>query len=281
MLDIISISWTSCELQKEDRLVASALPETPVAGAQLVGRACMLLREIARHGTAGARLAELTVASGLPHGTVHRILQSLIAESFLFKDTITKHYRLGSGIFELGLVAPSPLDHLSRLRPLLDALADKIGDTAYLMMRRGDEIICMARAEGASPLRAYSIVVGEMRPLAASLSGICMMASMADDEVENIIRRSYNPAGRFPDATPEYVRRQVAHVRRHGYCISREVLMKAATGLSAPVPNPDGPPFLGLSLSAVSSRVPESRVAGLVEDLLASCHAMGAVVRQD
>jgi DNA-binding IclR family transcriptional regulator len=255
--------------------------DTPVLGAQVVGRACMLLREIARHGSMGARLADLTNASGLTHATVHRILQSLIAESFLFKDDHTKRYKLGTGIFELGLAAPSPLDHLVRLRPVLDELAQRIGDTAYLMMRRGDEVLCLARAEGASPLRAYTIAVGEMRPLTASLSGICMMSYMPDEEIERLIRRSYDPGGRFPDATPDYVRRHIRHVREQGYCISREVLMKAATGLSAPVPGPDGTPFLGISLSAISSRVPDRRVPGLAEELVDSCRTMGRILMED
>ena len=246
-----------------------------VSGAQAISRACCLMMEVARSGQSGARLVELQKSSGLSHSTVHRILQSLVGERFIVQDPASKRYRLGQAIFELGLAAPSPLDHLSELRPLLVDFARRIGDTAYLMMKRGDEIICLARAEGASPIRAYMIEVGEMRPIGASLAGICLMAVMDDDEVEKTIRRTELSIARYGEASPSYIRRQIAHIRKHGYCISREVLLKMATGMGMAVPNAKGPPFLGVSISAVSSRVPERRVPLLVEELKTTCRAMG------
>lgn len=251
-----------------------------VHGAQAIGRACLILREIARFGSAGARVRDLTAASALSHATVHRILQSLVAEAFLIQDERTRRYKLGTAIFELGLAAPSPLDHLVELRPMLQDLAERIGDTAYLMMRRGDEVICLAHAEGASPIRAYVIEVGEIRPITASLAGICMLAESPDDEVEKVISRTAQATSRFGDSTPTYVRRQVADARAHGYCLSREVLLKTATGISATVPNANGPSFLGISLSAVTSRVPDRRVKDLVRELLKTCAEVGRVVQQ-
>lgn len=251
----------------------------PASGAQVIERSCLLMREIARFGSAGARLVDLTKASQLTHGTVHRILQSLISEGFLLQEADTKRYKLGAGIFELGLAAPSPLDHFAELRLILDEFANKIGDTAYLMMRRGDEIICLARAEGNSPVRAYIIEVGGIRPLAASLSGISMMSAASDDEIEMIINRTAQVSDRFGNATPSYMRRQVSHSRKHGYCISREVLMKTVTGVSAPVKNAKGLPFLGISISAISSRLPDRRVKGLVDELFQTCSKMEAVLK--
>ncbi|NTI78535.1 IclR family transcriptional regulator [Rhizobium rhizogenes] len=249
-----------------------------VSGAQAISRACFLMMEVARSGQSGARLVELQKSSGLSHSTVHRILQSLVGERFIVQDAASKRYRLGHAIFELGLAAPSPLDHLSELRPILSELAQRIGDTAYLMMRRGDEIICLARAEGASPIRTYMIEVGEMRPIGASLAGICLMATMEDDEVERTIRRTELSIARYGEASPAYIRRQIAHVRSKGFCISREVLLKMATGMSMAVPNAKGAPFLGISISAVSSRVPDRRVPLLAEELMTACMAMGAAL---
>jgi len=258
-----------------------AAPENGHTGAQAVGRACIILREVARHGSAGARMIDLTAGLGLPRPTVHRILQPLIAETLIAQDPKTRRYRLGTGIFELGLVAPSPLDRLAKLRPLLDDLAAKTGDTAYLMMRRGDEVICLARAEGASPIRTYVFEVGVMRPLGASLAGICMMAALPDAEINKIIKRSVGAFARFGQSTPEYIRKQISEVRQRGYAYSSEVLLKSATGLSATIPNPGGLPYLSISLSAVTARVPQRRVEGLAADLLNACKEMSKLLLED
>ena len=60
----------------------------------------------------------------------------------------TRRYRLGVALHGLALAAPSPLEQLAELRPLLEGLAQRTGETAYLMLRQGDEVLCIARAEG-------------------------------------------------------------------------------------------------------------------------------------
>jgi len=258
--------------------VAQHLQAHRAQGTQLVGRTCTLLREIARHGSAGVRLRDITTITGLTHATVHRILQSLVAEGFISQDPATRTYRLGGAIYELGLAAPNPFEAIVDLRPILEEFADRIGETVYLMMRRGDEVQCLARAAGASRLRAYVIEVGEIRPVGTSLAGICTLADVPDKEVDAMIARTSKAMERYDGATPEFVRRQLASARQNGFCISREVLSKMATGISAAVPNRKGPPFLGVSISAVSSRVPDARVPGLVTGLKAACEAMSRVI---
>ena len=246
----------------------------PIHGGQVIARTCNLLREIARHGSAGARLSDLRDASALSHATAHRILQTLLTEGFISRDPLNRRYRLGSSLFELGLAAPSPLEELASLRPILEDLALRIGDTAYLMMRRGNEIVCLAHAEGDAPLRARIIEVGAVRPICASLGGLCMLAQSGDAEVDRIMASTLEASQRFGEVTPSYLRREISQVRNSGYCISREVLLKAATGISAAVPNQNGPSFLAISISAVSARVPDSRVQHLVSELLAACNEM-------
>src|SRR5262245_32204582 len=116
-------------------------------GAQTVDRACLLLGEIARHGPAGVRLIDLTQRSKLSRPTVHRILQSLSAAQIVHQDSTSRRYRLGVGLHALALAAPSPLEQLPELRPLLAELAQRTGETAYLMQRQGSEVLCIARAE--------------------------------------------------------------------------------------------------------------------------------------
>ena len=56
------------------------------------------------------------------------------------------------------------------------------------------------------------------------------------------------------------------------------MLIEGATGVSAAVPRADGPPFLAVSLSAITARVPEARVKPLAADLIRTCVKMGEVL---
>lgn len=248
------------------------------AGAQTVDRACMLLKEIARHGPSGARLVDLTTASGLSRPTVHRILRSLAAAEFVCQTPGTKRYKMGVAIYGLGLAAQGPIERLSELRLLLEGLANRTGDTAYLMLRRGDEMLCVARAEGATPIRTYVIEVGALRPIAATIAGITLLAALADDEVEVILRRTTSAMATFRNATPQYARRQIACVRRDGFCLSDRVFIEGAVGISAAVPATDSPCCLAISLSAIPSRIPKSRVKPLAQEIVRTCAEMARVL---
>jgi DNA-binding IclR family transcriptional regulator len=249
-----------------------------LSGAQTVDRACGLLNDIARHGPGGARLIDLTASSKLTRPTAHRLLQSLAAAGFVDQDHASKRYRLGVAVHGLALSAPSPLHQLAELRPLLEGVARRTGETAYLMMRQGDEVFCIARAVGESPIRTLLIEVGAYRPVAATIAGICMLAPLQDEEIAAILRRTAGAMARRRNATAEYAWGQIHNVRRNGYCISREVLIEGTTGISAAVPDVNGRPFLAISLSAVSPRVPEARVKPLAADLTRTCARMGQLV---
>jgi DNA-binding IclR family transcriptional regulator len=250
----------------------------PGAGAQTVDRACDLLRELGRRGASGARLIDLTEASGLSRPTVHRILRSLLAAEFVRQDARTRRYNVGGALYALGLAAPSPLDRLADIRPILDGFATRTGDTAYLVLRQGDEMLCLARVEGATPIRTYVIEVGALRPIGAMLAGITLLAALDDDEVSAVLARTAAARARFPNATDDYVRGQIASIRREGYGLSEGRLIPGATGLSAPVPTRDGRPYLAVSFSAISTRVPRSRVKPLAADLLATCARIAEVM---
>jgi DNA-binding IclR family transcriptional regulator len=259
-------------------LARSSTAVRKVAGAQTIDRACSLLKEIARHGAPGARLHDLTKNSGLSRPTVHRILQSLSSSDFVRQDPGSRRYQLAVGLFALGLAAPNPAERLPELRALLDALAAQTGDTAYLWMRQGDEVLCLARAEGAFPIRTFLYDPGAMRPIGATLAGSAMLASLDDEEVEAILARIAKALAGYRNATPLYVRRQIANVRRNGFCHSENLLIEGATGLSAPVPARDGAPYMAVSLSAICARIPKSRVKQLSATLLQTCARMSQVV---
>ena len=119
-------------------------------------------------GAAGARLIDLTQRSKLSRPTVHRILQSLSAAQ-LRAPGPRRPGATGSAWRCTGWrwrrrARSSSWPSCGRCS---DGLAQRTGETAYLMLRQGDEVLCIARVEGAAPIRTLLIEVGAHRPIGA------------------------------------------------------------------------------------------------------------------
>lgn len=245
---------------------------------QVTERTCILLREVARHGQHGARLLDITNATKLSRPTVHRILQTLISERFL-QQTDGRRYRLGAALFEIGMVAPSPLGNLQPFRAIVQRLADECGDTVYLAIRRGDEAYYLFRCEGSYPIRTHVVNATQTLPLVAGHSGRALLAAMGEAEVEEIIARALSTPELFGAGSPDRLREEIEVTRRKGYGWSRDVTFVGVAGLTTCVPNQNGPAYLALTISAISARLDPKRAEELLPKLLNTAKDIGLQVQ--
>lgn len=244
---------------------------------QVVERTCTILRLLGRQGPCGTRLIDITQGTGLSRPTAHRILATLCAEGFV-EQTHDRKYRLSSQIYELGLNAPSPVGDPTSLRPLVQALADKCGDTVYLSMRTGDFGHYLLRCEGAYPIRTHVVSANQTLHLVSGHSGRSLLAAMQEDEAEEIITRASKDRRLFGQATPDGIREEVELVRKHGFGWSRDVTFIGVAGLTIPVPNPRGPSFLAMSISSIPQRLTKDRAMDLLPDLQATAQQISEKV---
>ncbi|MES2976946.1 MAG: helix-turn-helix domain-containing protein [Pseudomonadota bacterium] len=240
--------------------------ETP-SGAQTVDRACALLRELARSGATGLRLLDLCNSTGLSRPTVHRILQSLQTAHLVQQNPVTRRYALGGGLFELGLAAPSPLVQFPQVRSLVEELAASTDDTVYLMLRSYDDVLCAWRAQGAYPIKANVVALGDRRPISASVAGLALLASLPSAESARLIEGNSGSLPNFCRMTSADVSRHVADARRLGYSVGVNAVMEGVTAVGMAVPATYDRPYLSLSVSAISARIPASRIPELVAQL--------------
>ena len=88
----------------------------PASDAGSLRRGALLLKILATAGTRGLTLTQLAAAAELPHPSVHRVLQQLVAERLASRNDNLRRYRLGPLIYELGMAGASMYD----LRELCD-----------------------------------------------------------------------------------------------------------------------------------------------------------------
>lgn len=244
---------------------------------QVVERTCLILRELGRYGPHGARLLDLTERTQLSRPTVHRILSTLTAERFVERTT-KRRYRLSSLMHELGLNAPSPVGDPTRLRPIIQALADKCGDTVYLAIRSGDFAHYLLRCEGAYPIRTHVVSANQTLHLVATHAGRALLASMPRDEAEDVIARATRDRKLFGEATPDGLRDEVEKIRKSGYGWARDVTFLGVAGLTISVPNPRGTAYLAMSISSIPQRITSERAETLLPDLKAAAERISDLV---
>src|SRR5918993_1881811 len=100
----------------------------------------------------GLRISELAARADLPKSTVSRLVSTLVRQHYLERDGMVIH--LGLRLFELGQLAEEPRELRACALPVLADLRNRTGKNAYLAIRDGDEMVCVAimRGDVSTPL---------------------------------------------------------------------------------------------------------------------------------
>jgi DNA-binding IclR family transcriptional regulator len=238
------------------------------SGTQTLHRAVALLRLITANNRTGSRLVDLYRRTGLERPTAHRILQGMIAEQLVRQDSQTKRYYLGGLLYEMGLAAAPRLALRDVCRPYLEAVAEYTGDTVFMTVRSGFDGVCMARADGAFPIKMFVLDVGRHRPLNVGASGLALLSALPDDEVQRICRinveRTQRKNPRFTEAA---LRASIAATRRRGYATTKVMDEPPVHSVGLVVRYPDGGPAAGISVSTLASRLGKDRLEMVVRCL--------------
>ena len=157
-----------------------------VRGTQSVQRAVGVLRCIASMSP-GPRLGQIAEALEIDLGTAHRIVKGLSFEGLIQRRPETRRYELGRVVYEVGLAAAPAFPLRDLCRPVLDRLAQRTGDSIFLLVRSGLDAVCLERVEGGFPVQAHTLNVGARRPLGVGAAGMALLMSLPAAEVESVL----------------------------------------------------------------------------------------------
>ncbi|NYJ07196.1 IclR family transcriptional regulator [Petropleomorpha daqingensis] len=132
--------------------------------ARLVGsdRVLAVLKELGRFPD-GVGLEELTRAIGSPKPTVHRALQSLRRAGLADQDA-RGHYLLGDEFLRLAFAHHEVRPEHVRIRPVLEALAAKFGETAHYAVLDGRDVVYRAKVDPPAGAVRLTSTIGGRNP---------------------------------------------------------------------------------------------------------------------
>lgn len=230
---------------------------------QNIGRATLVLAALAQNSTQGMRLTDLSRATGLGKGTVHRILSGLSANGWIEQEQQTGNYFLGLQILSLAVAAANRFELAQRSAPLISRLADTTQDTVYLSLRSGYDAVCISRYEGSFPIKTITLNVGDRRPLGIGAGSLALLAFLPFDEIEEILDANKAARLQYP-INEQQLRRMIKHAQEYGFTYNDERLVRGMSGIGIPVYRSDKRPIAAISVAAISSRLIGDRLNTVV-----------------
>lgn len=236
---------------------------------QSISRAIQILRLVAA-GSEGKRLVDLQRETGLTKPTVHRILDTLRRHGFIDQHEESKRYTLGQEVTTLGWSAGHQAYDLRELcADHMVEVAQRTGDTSFLSVRSGYDVVCLDRQSGSYPVKAFTIDVGNRRPIGVGAGGVVLLAALAEQEREVAYEAIKRRLGEYPATDLKTIKRAVEKTQDSGYALSNGFVLHEVRGIGVPIRDIQGRTVAALSLAAIKERITSERLPELVAVLKA------------
>jgi DNA-binding IclR family transcriptional regulator len=223
----------------------------------------------------GLSLTETMQATGLPRGTVHRLLGALQEVGYLANRDNRKIYMLGPRLLRLLHLGVSPASADAVARPILDGLVEKLGETAFLARLAGDRVVSFATAVPSREGQSH-VHPGRDMPIHAAASAKAIFAFQEPSLIERALER---PRIRYTDDTrvaAAQVKSDLETVRRKGYAVCANELDPGVLSYAVPI-NVEGAGVLySVGLVGLSARLARHTEAQLASELRAAARSISA-----
>lgn len=214
------------------------------------------------------RFKDLQIATGLPKGTLARMLATLVAFRLVRHEASDNTYRLGNRLFELAHRVWESFDLRGAAAPQLERLAQETRETAALITADNDSALYIDQRSQGGPF-GFRIEVGRRAPLHCSAAGKALLAfSPPHEQRASIARITLEP---FTSATITDVgllNADLALSRARGYALSNGEHVEGVVSVAAPVFDHTGKAIAAIGVFGPSSRLTADRLHVIGRDLM-------------
>lgn len=238
-------------------------PAYPIASVNNALRLLLLFRSQSR-----VRLSEASEYLGVAHSTAHRLLAMLAYHGFVGQEQDSRTYVAGPALVEIGLAAVRQLDIRRHARPVLEHLADSLGETVHLAVLEGSNVRYLDAVESSRALRVASRT-GSVLAASCTASGKALLAQLPDAEV----RAMFADSAALPRLTPRSITSrsrllaELRTVREAGCAVNHEESEEGVASVAIAVRGRQHVPVAALAVSAPVSRMTEQAAEKIKNEL--------------
>ncbi|PID60899.1 IclR family transcriptional regulator [candidate division KSB3 bacterium] len=217
----------------------------------------------------GISLGDLAKKVNLPKGTTHRILASLMYFKFVRQNPETRNYSLGFKLVELGSCLLEQINLRKEAEPFLHSLSQKTGETSYLAILDGKEVVYVEKIESENTttgLRATS-KVGQRNLANVCSLGKVLLANLPETTLHELIPQlDFVQRTEQTISDPLQFQDHLRLVRSRGYAIDDEESERGIRCVAAPIRNDIGQTVAAVSVSGPAIRISRERIQESTKD---------------
>ena len=124
-------------------------------------------------------VTELSKRLKLHKNNVFRLLATLESRGYIEQNKATDNYRLGIHCLQLGQIYVSQMGLLRQARPIIESLASRANETAFVAVLRKASVVPLDAVEAKRPVR-MTARVGDALPLHCTAAGKVQLAVISD-----------------------------------------------------------------------------------------------------
>lgn len=229
-------------------------------------RLLFVLEELAESGVPMTP-TEINQKLGLPKPTIHRLFATLEAEGFLQREIDGRSYAPGRRLRKLSTGVLSSLRVRTARLAILNALAEKIGETCNISVPDRDAMIYIDRVETKWPLR-IQLPIGTNVPFYCTASGKMYLSMLKKAHLER-----YLASVKFEQQTPRTITdkamllTEISKTKERGFAKDDEEFMEGMIALAVPIMDVHGRLVSTLSFHAPTQRLSLQQAYAYLDDL--------------
>ena len=204
-------------------------------------------------------VSELAELSGLLKSSVYNIMSTYEACGVIEQNPQTSQYRLGLKILELSNVLSQDDVFWQIIRPFMEELSKRTGETVFLATPYGHQIIYR---EAVFPTQSISIraIKGVVAPMYCTSLGKAMLAYMNAEQIESVIAEGMEPFTPNTITEPQAFREELKIIHDQGYSLDNMEHEYGIKCVGVPIRNSQNDIIGAFSLSGPSLRFNDDKV---------------------
>ena len=203
-------------------------------GAPSVKKAFAILSAISSSKD-GMGVSDLAKKLKMAKSTVHGMTSALEELGAVMRDPLTKKYKLGFTLLEIGRSAYSQIDLQTSAGPVTEELMEKTQTSVFLGILNWDQVTILDIVESRQGLN-ITAPVGSTIPLFAGAVGKIFLASMPEEQAAKIVKQNGLPrftANSIVDMDVYFS--ELSEVREKGYAVDDEEYILGVRAVASPL----------------------------------------------
>ncbi len=204
-------------------------------------------------------VSELAREVGLSRSSAHRYIATLARLGYLEQDRVTRRYRLGPRVLDLGFSALNSMELRQIAAPDLQTLSEATGHTVNMAVLDGTDIVYIDRCRSASHGQReidLNLHVGSRLPAYCTSMGKVLLAGMPPAELEaRLAEMELSQRGPNTITQRAALREELRLVAERGLAVNNEELAYGLRSIAVPVHGQEGNVIAAINLAVHRSLV--------------------------